>query len=297
MSIYYEQKFISPDPIYAEVKESLRSYFDSGVIDDMMFPKWTEHCMRRFKKSAYAIKETVLHIQDYTGNLPEDFKGVREAWACSTTWTQPIQMPNAYYYQTDCRIDNSEKICDPCIPYEEIIMDVAQQIACDPCKDAYRIMHKVTNHMVFSFTHSHLLTPGNMNARSYCENNCINRHASTPDSFDIRDCRMITNFCEGTVHLMYYADTTTEEGVQLIPENFYVEDYLRKYLIYKCYEQLFNTVTDESFNQVRIKLEMSNAQQAEAYILADIDLKKQTSFEKIRQIGVSYRLNNKYRLR
>ncbi len=77
------EEFISPQELYSEVKEALRSYFDAGIIDDMMFSKWTHNCLRKFYKLAYPIKETHISIRDYEGVLPDDFKYVREAWICA----------------------------------------------------------------------------------------------------------------------------------------------------------------------------------------------------------------------
>ena len=38
MSYYYEKPFKSADPVIAKVKLELRSYFDTGAVDDSLFP-------------------------------------------------------------------------------------------------------------------------------------------------------------------------------------------------------------------------------------------------------------------
>jgi hypothetical protein len=40
MSYYYHYNFISPEVVYATVKEEFKSYFDTGAIDDLMLPIW-----------------------------------------------------------------------------------------------------------------------------------------------------------------------------------------------------------------------------------------------------------------
>jgi len=40
MSYYYKYNFVSPEPIYSIVKEELKSYFDTGAVDDLMFPTY-----------------------------------------------------------------------------------------------------------------------------------------------------------------------------------------------------------------------------------------------------------------
>ena len=101
MSYYYKQSFVTAEPLFAEVKEELSSYFSSGAIDDVMFPKWTEHCLKRFRKSAFRIVETVLQVKDYKACLPEDFNAVREVWACTTFHSDLYDSATAQYYQTD----------------------------------------------------------------------------------------------------------------------------------------------------------------------------------------------------
>lgn len=92
MSEFYKYEFVSAEPMYAEIKEKLKTYFDSGAIDDVMFPVWTKRCIDRFRRSLYRIETAVLNISGYEAPLPDDFKYVREAWLC-TNIHQYIQMP------------------------------------------------------------------------------------------------------------------------------------------------------------------------------------------------------------
>lgn len=277
MSIYYKQKFVSPQAVFAEVKEMMSSYFNSGAIDDMMFPIWTDHCLKRFKKSAHPIKEAVIPVSSYEGCLPEDFNAVREAWMCTVEWSDPIQAPTSYYYQTDCRIDPQVDSCDPC---------ATDNPNC--CDKRFLVTHKVTNKYMFSFERTFLLKPGNMNARNSCGDYCANINADTPYTFDIVNGKITTNFIEGTIHLIYYSNAM-EDGEQLIPDNFFVQEYIRAYLTYKCFQKLSNEVTDETFNQIQVKLQQAKLDQSSAYVTAMNEMKKQTPEEKVRQIGVSYR--------
>jgi len=283
MSFYYKQEFTSPEPIYAEVKDTLHSYFSSGAIEDFLFPKWTEHCLRRFRKSSLKIEEIVLNICDYQACLPEGFDSVREAWMCTTFNSDWIRNPTSVYYQTDCRISAVTDKCDPCFDTENC------------CVDTYKVTHKVTGAFQFSFKREFLLQPGNAHTRSKCGEGCRNIGASAPNTFDVVNNKIITNFSEGTVYLIYYSEAT-EEGEQLIPKNFWVEDFIRKFLIYKCFEQLSNVITDESFNQIQLKKQEADRIQNEAFILAETELKKETVWDKVRAIKKSYNSFNKYRL-
>jgi hypothetical protein len=284
MSTYYKQEFTSPDPLFAEVKEELSSYFASGAIDDVMFPKWTEDCLKRFRKSAFKIEQIVLRVKDFKACLPDGFEGVREAWACNEFVSPLYQSATAQYYQQDCRIDPvSTDGCGPCAD------------GANSCTTDYNVVHKVTGVYQFSFKRTYLLTPGTIRARNRCEETCINLGASSPYSFDVENGNLLTNFNEGIVHLVYYSDPSLE-GDQMIPDNWWIQDFIRKYIIFKCFSKLSNIITDESFNQIVHKKAEAKQEQEIAFIVAETELKKQTTHDKLRQIRKSYERFNKYRL-
>lgn len=283
MSLYYKFEFISPEPIYAEVKETLSSYFNSGSVDDVLFPRWVEHCLRRFGKTQFPIREAVIRIDGYEACVPEDFESVRELWACSTTYSNPIKSPSSCYYQKDCRIDPIVDSCHECFDNNT------------DCTTEFMVVHKVSNFHIFSFTRTHLLKPGNMNAVNCCGENCRNKTAEGPFTFDVINGKIVTNIPDGHLNLIYYAKNEGEE--QMIPKFFWLEDYIRKYLIYMCYLQLSNQVTDETFNQIQQKLGKAEQDSDIAFVTAFNELKKQTLEESVRRIGYqSRRFNKKYRL-
>jgi len=285
MSIYYKQTFVSPESLYAEVKEELRSYFSSGIIDDVMFPKWTEHCLKRFRKSAFKIEEIVLDIKDHKVELPCDFNAVREAWACTFTPSVIYQDPTSLYWQKDCRVGTPANFdrCNECFDTET-------------CTTDFLVTMKTTNTIMYRFQHTFLLRPANNSSKQFCGDGCPNMHSEAANTFSVEDGHMIVSYPEGKIHLIYYADSTIDSLVQMVPDNFWVQDYIRKYIIYNCFRQLCNSITDETYNQVERKKLKAEQEQAEALIIAETELKKQTSSEKIRQIGVLNRRNNMYRL-
>ena len=62
---YYKYNFISPEPTYALIQEELKSYFDSGAVDSVLFESWTDKCLRKLGKSSYYITSTVLHLDNF----------------------------------------------------------------------------------------------------------------------------------------------------------------------------------------------------------------------------------------
>ena len=127
MSNYYKYNFVSPAPIYAIVKEELKSYFDTGAIDDLMFPIYLDKCIRKLEKSLYVISEYTLYIEDFQAKLPDNFHAVREAWMCSQEQNIVFQNGSSTYLQNaillpKIKIDNCNLSCnDDAIEHDVLI--------------------------------------------------------------------------------------------------------------------------------------------------------------------------------
>ena len=286
-SIYYKQNFVSPIPIWAEIKEEMSSYFLSGALDDVMFPRWTEHCLKRFRKSAFKIESTLIELDGYSACLPDDFEAIREVWLTTVVHSSTVQNPSACYYQNDCRIyEPTAKKCEDCF-----------DDGTTTCDNQYMVVNKVTDGYYFSFERTFLLTPGNIHAQSKCGETPTMRNVPEGNhTFDITGNKIITNFESGLLHFTYYSNATTEDGEQLVPDDFWVQDYIRKFITMKLVKKLLNMATDESINILERKYQMADKDQAEAFILAEINLKKETINDKVRKIVKSYNVNKKYTL-
>src|SRR5690349_19993018 len=99
MSYYYKYNFVSPEGIYATVKEELKSYFDSGAVDHLLFPTYLKKCLNRLGKGSYKLVEEVLYVEDYEVRFPDNFFSVREAWLCVDVNGFPLRAPCSYYLQ------------------------------------------------------------------------------------------------------------------------------------------------------------------------------------------------------
>lgn len=152
------------------------------------------------------------------------------------------------------------------------------------------VTHKVTNEIRYSYSKDYFLKPGTVAAKNACGEKSPNLYCDSPSHFDIQNGKMILNIPKGSVHLMYYSDNDTEEGI-LVPDEFRIQDYIIKYITFKLFEQISNQITDETFNQIQQKLMYAEKKSDEAFIMADIESKKQT----IQQISKSIaRTKNRY---
>jgi len=237
-SPYYEYDFVSPEPIFALVKEEFKSYFDTGSVDDVLFPVWTDKCLKRLGRGSYRIEHDLIEVANYQTTLPKDFLAVREAWL-TTCITGSYQLPNATYESVtrklDCNYDPCDQKCDPCLP------------------DLINVTYKTNTTIQLSYRVIGLLKPGNMNARNFTANNSIALHCSSPDVYDIRGNKLVTNFANGSIYLIYYSKSTDTNGYQLVPDNYRIQEFIEHFLKYKTYEMLCNQVTDETYKQIEAK--------------------------------------------
>lgn len=295
MSFYYKYNFVSPEGVFSIVKEELKSYFDTGAVDDLLFPTYLNKCLSHLGKGSYNIVEQLLYIEDYQVRLPDNFYAVREAWLCANVKGFPYRTANSFYSQaasTDtiqvspvisngvpCTNTECTTGCPECMP--ELIQAV------------YKTNSEITN---VSYSLKYLLKPGNISVKSHCTLDCANFGSNAPDSFDIRDNKFVTNFSCGTVYLIFYATDYDNVGNQLIPDNYRVKQYIEHYLKYKVFETLSNQVTDETFNQINQKMLYYKSLSDEAYILADIEIKKSTAYQKQNRIKQNLNRLNMYEL-
>jgi hypothetical protein len=311
MAYYYKFNFVSPDPIYSTVKEELKSYFDTGAVDDLLFPTYLDKCLRKLGRATYVIAETALVVDNFEARLPDNFYAVREAWMCTVINGFPYQSANSFYSQaaTQTTIQVSPITTDCTIP-----SPCCGNVGCDgSCMPEFmQTVYKTNNEVAMSYQRQYLLKPGNISARGHCDVNYTENwemygqgsapmHNFTPgsstyDSFDIRDNKFVTNFRNGVVHLIFYAQDYDSLGNQLIPDNYRIREYLEHFIKYKVFEMLVNQTNDETFNQLQQKLVYYKGLSDEAFIMADIEIKKQDVWTKQRRIRQQLNKFNMYEL-
>lgn len=309
MSYYYKYNFVSPEPIYAIVKEELKSYMDTGAVDDLMFPTYLDKCLRKLGRTTYVITETALEIEDFQARLPDNFYAVREAWMCAEIPQLPYQSANSFYSQASSQttiqvspMTVGGQVCSHC-----------NQFGCDGncMPEIIQSVYKTNTQMTRGYEKLYLLKPGNISARTHCDltyTDAWKFDAPPPalsqftpgsagyDSFDIRDNKFVTNFRNGLVHLIFYATEYDNGGNQLIPDNYRIREYVEAFIKYKVFETLSNQINDETFQQIQAKLSYYKQMSEEAFIMADIEIKKQDAWTKQRRIKNDLNRFNKYEL-
>lgn len=305
MSYYYKYNFVSPEPVYATIKEELKSYFDTGAVDDLLFPTYLDKCLRKLGRSSYVITEQALEIQDFEARLPDNFFAVREAWMCSEIPLLPYQSANSFYSQaasmTTIQVAPLTVGGQPC--NSPTCYNPHCEGTCMP--ELIQAVYKTNGSIERGYKKEYLLKPGNISAQQNCSleynQSWSNAREFTPgsagyDSFDIRDNKFVTNFRNGIVHLIMYATEYDNGGNQMIPDNYRIREFVEAFIKYKVFETLSNQINDETFNQIQQKMLYYKQLHDEAFIMADIEIKKQDAWTKQRRIKNDLNRFNMYEL-
>jgi len=293
MSYYYKYKFTSPEPTYAIVKEELKSYFDTGVVDDLMFPTYLNKCLSKLSRATLPINETPLYVEDFEARLPDNFHAAREVWMCAEIPLRPYQDASSFYSKSGtCTIQIAPVVIggEPC---NGSCPDPNCPECGEICPETTLGVYKTDVIIDRAYRQMYLLKPGNISANRNCSvdyNKNWTSYGQTPgaskiDSFDIRDNKLVTNFREGTIHLVFYGENYDANNHQLLPDNYRIKEYIEAFIKYKVFEVISNQVNDETFKQVQQKLMYYKSLSDEAYIMADIEVKKETVSKKIRGIN------------
>ena len=293
MSYYYKYNFTTPEQIYSTVKEELKSYFDTGAVDDLLFPTYLDKCLKKLGRSSYVITEEVIEVDDFQARLPDNFYAVREAWMLTNINETSYQNPNSFYSQsaTATVIQISPVVTQESSCNNSDCVNPDCNGDCMP--ELIQAVYKTTNSTQYVFRREYLLKPGNISASRQCDVNYrddwnqfskINTPGSSDiDSFDIRDNKFVTNFRRGHVQIVFYAFEYDDLGNQLIPDNYRIKEYVEAFIKYKVFEMLTNQTNDETFNQLQQKLVYYKQLADEAYIMAELEIKKQDAYTKQRR--------------
>ena len=168
MSYYYKYNFVSPEPVYSTIKEELKSYFDTGAVDDLMFPTYLDKCLKKLGRTTYVISEQILYIDNFESRLPDNFYAVREAWMCTLVNGFPYQQANSFYSQaaSATTIQVSPVIIggNPCDAGD------CNNPYCPKCMPGLvQAVYKTNNQVAATYQKEYLLRPGNISVQQKCD--------------------------------------------------------------------------------------------------------------------------------
>lgn len=198
----------------------MSSYFDANMIDESLLYSEIASCMQWMGAKVLPTKKTTIMIDNYTGNLPDDFKSLDMALACT-----------AYEF----KITNNNAIGS----YERTIVEIpACKTACDYCRDECGNLYEINLQFEQHKYKVQDLYPLVVSTTSEgCDLDCMN---PVSDFYDITilNNQMHTQFENGTVYIEYKSKLVTESEI-LVPDTYEVKEWLKFQLHYVIFRKLY----------------------------------------------------------
>lgn len=224
-------KFISSEIIVAQIKQELKSYFDSGSMNEVLIPSHINDALRKLNLLVLELDYEVIEVDNYRGYFDKKFTYIKDAWLCEVKEYETYEHnPNIYKYY-------KKTICDS---------------ECNNVNEVFENIVKVTPTKTITYEKPSLLKISNTSL-SKCSKDCKGINQINTKEIKINDRYISTNFNSGNVYIEHYSRPYDEFG-PLIPEIVEVEEFIKYFVIFKLFEQLWNSVSDESTNIIERKL-------------------------------------------
>lgn len=232
-------KYKPATQIFDSVAEDFKVYDDEGLIDYSTFIKVIKHCNSKLSLKINPESNKLITITDYKGKLPDNFKVLNLALAC-TKRTIEITKPSGFQVEqvTTSKCDNK---CTVCL---------------EECDVDFKIIQKCNNEFV-TFDNLDLVRVVNTK-HEFLGENCLNYHSRSYNEIKIQGDYIQTNFREGSVYIEYTTTLEDRDGVLLVLD----DDMVQPYYEWACKKQALSNMLFNNDDAVGDK-----------YKIADFELK------------------------
>jgi hypothetical protein len=255
------QKYIrmtTEENVYAEVKNTFKSYDEAGLIDPISLRTWLHREIKRFGNNLMVDTDDVLQVKKGVATLPRDFWSLREVWK--------------YELSHYCMEEENPRVLSAANA------SYLSNCACD-CSKTTNVSNTVTykeQEIKIYYNSPQILriAPG-FNRRAI-HKDCVN----LPSRVQKRDNNTVrlngrtlhTEFSEGFLYVIYKAMPMDDEGNIILPET--QHDRLRVYLEYFLKKKLVEEwlMNNDDPNLIN-KLQYLRQESDNAFELAMTELK------------------------
>lgn len=267
---------ITLENIISEIKNDFKSYYNSGLLDEISMERWGLQALKMFGVNIMTLQDNVVTIKNGSGDLPSNFFSLYAAYECE---------PLNYEVKTRPVLQNVRQ-------WKETTEKIKQFDSCEPCciNEEEKIIteryYQEDKEFSFNYRPQGLLSLGKNIKTNFCDSSCRNKFVkNNPKEISIRNLKLYTNYSKGNVYMIYYGLEEDEEGNIVIADTprgvlaRYVEDYIK----YKVVEKI---VLNQDDTNIASMLSLLKANMNESYNLAQADAKfsnlNPDSFKKLR---------------
>jgi hypothetical protein len=256
--------------IFAEVKNTYKSYDSEGLIDDISLRRWMRNELKRFGNNIMIYSDDIVKVMNGKGKLPEDFWHLQYAeryepshYECSSEAKDILQ--NSHFWKLT--VEQDKKFVNG-----NLVQTETQKFL----KEEY-YFHDVSATLYYNNPRPLKLTKG-FNSKAIAKD-CAN----LPHKLKQKKCNEInilgdyiqTDFREGFIYIKYKALPMTEDGELYVPETQHnrLEEYILYFLKWKVAEDLLLN-NDDSHMASKVQYLATLTQ--DAFMLASTELKFST---------------------
>jgi len=270
----------SLESIIAEIKSDFKSYYNSGLLDELSMQRWGVQALKMFGVDIMVLQDEVITVEGGRAELPENFFSLKAAYECTPIEYKvektPVLQKVRQWKETTERIKEFDS-CDPCCvtEHEKVITE-----------------RYYNDDSVFEFKYkpSGLLKLTKHVKKSEYANDCRNKYVkNSHKEISIRNNILYTNYDKGNIYIVFYGLDLDDEGDIVFTDSpkgvlsRYVEDYIK----YKVVERLILNQDDTNLASM---LSLLKQNQMESYRLAMTDVKFASlsldSFRKLRMANM-----------
>jgi len=245
--------------IYAEVKNTFKSYDEAGLIDPISLRTWLRSEIKRFGNNLMYDTDDIIEVINGKATLPKDFWSLKQVWK--------------YELSHYCAEDDSPKVLRAA-GKEDLIHS-----ECDCSKDGQYLkedLYYKEKEIKIFYSSPQILRIAKGFNRNAVDKDCINlpNRVQKRNKNNVRLLNNIlqTEFSNGYVYIIYKALPMDEDGNILIPET--QHDRLRIYLEYHLKKKLVEEwVLNNDDPNLSNKLQYLIREESDAFELAMSELK------------------------
>jgi len=220
--------FITAQDLLNEVKNDLRVFFERAVVDDSHLYPVVRECLAKLGSKVYPVGNSVIYIENYQGNLPEDFHKLILAVGCFSYTVKQTPNLNPQLY------DVSEA------QLEDFLISKPSVTCLDECGENFYVIQRFES---FDVTYSEF-TPLSLSNSSipYCANDCFNKNILYQQQIDISNKKISAGFEKGYIYIDYLQKLETEDmdGKELlIPDFERIKEWIKAACVKKVFQVLY----------------------------------------------------------
>ena len=279
-----EFNFISPQRLFAKIEKQLSAYTSNALLDTGDFYAEIKWCVAQFGLASKEMKDAIVKLSDYKGELECDFYLLDSAWLCNPGGEGSVPMFQSKeigYTETTSECVEGGLSCDQGGNTGMCIVDT--------CKTG-EVFSKVTvreyinsQPQYYTYNYPTLLRLNNKKSvEKFFKDDCKNLFSNSPEEISIKkqgdSSFLYSTLKDPIIFYKYWAypiDTSTKEP--LIPDDPILERAIEYHLLYYFFKMMYLNGDNKDIQNKVLMLQ----QDASKYMGEAVNLCQLPSFNKM----------------